>query len=101
MALVVEESSHVTVDESNPLDQWKGVFSNDVHSKVPFVQLNLQSDNKGFTKEMEPQEVHKSSHQEYQDKPLQLDVSKNQPFQKQWRYNPDYPEDIIISDPSK
>ena len=41
--LVVEESIHVTFDESNSLDKEKCSASHDVDSEIPLEELTIQS----------------------------------------------------------
>ena len=99
--LVVEESIHVTFDESNSLDKEKGSVFHDVDSEIPLEKLTIQSDKEESGKEVEIEEVHEESHVEHQEESLQLDISSDQPLPKEWRYNPDHPKDLIIGDPSK
>ena len=81
--LVIEESIHVTFDESNSLDKEKGSTSYDVDSEIPLEKLTIQSDKKELGKEVEIKKVYEESHLEHQEESLQLDISSGQPLPKE------------------
>ena len=101
--LVVEESIHVTFDESNPLDQGKGVYGDDiVDLDIPLEQLTLRTDKETTTqKEKEVQEDQETEQEEDQEEITQPENIKDPSLPKEWRYNLNHPKELILGDPSK
>ncbi|KAH9734859.1 Integrase catalytic domain-containing protein [Citrus sinensis] len=90
--LVVEESMHVTFDESNPSSAEKGVVNDDANGE-------LQEKSSKENQENAPQENQEDRQEEQTNMEQQEGISQTLP--KEWRYISSHPKDLILGDPSR
>ncbi|KAH9770027.1 Integrase catalytic domain-containing protein [Citrus sinensis] len=88
--LVVEESMHVTFDESNPSYAEKIVVDNDVDEEL---QKESSKDNHRDAPHENQEEQHEKTNAEQN-----YDISQSLP--KEWRYVSSHPKDLILGDHS-
>ncbi|KAH9657810.1 Integrase catalytic domain-containing protein [Citrus sinensis] len=92
--LVVEESMHVTFDESNPSSAEKGVVNDDADGE-------LQEESSKENQENAPQENQEDRQEEQTNMELEQQEGSSQTPPKEWRYVSSHPKDLILGDPSK
>ena len=92
--LVVEESMHVTFDESNPSSAEKGVVNDDADGEL---QEELSKENQ----ENAPQENQDDRQEEQSNMELEQQEGISQTLPKEWRYVSSHPKDLILGDPSR
>ncbi|KAH9716703.1 hypothetical protein KPL71_021554 [Citrus sinensis] len=90
--LVMEESMHVTFDESNPSSEKKGVVNDDADGE-------LQEESSKENQENAPQENQEDRQEEQTNMEQQEGISQTLP--KEWRYVSSHPKDLILGDPSR
>ncbi|KAH9705357.1 Integrase catalytic domain-containing protein [Citrus sinensis] len=89
--VVVEESMHVTFDESNPSSTEKVVVDNDVDEDL---QKESSKDNQ---KDMS----HGNQDGQHEEMNVQQNEGASQSLPKEWRYVSSHPKDVILGDPSR
>ncbi|KAH9658635.1 Integrase catalytic domain-containing protein [Citrus sinensis] len=89
--LVVEESMHITFDESNPSSAEKGVANDDADGE-------LQEES---SKENAPQENQEDRQEEQTNTELEQEECISQTLPKEWRHVSSHPKDVILGDPSR
>ncbi|KAH9697228.1 hypothetical protein KPL71_023524 [Citrus sinensis] len=92
--LVVEESMHVTFDESNPSSAEKGVANDDADGE-------LQEESSKENQENAPQENQEDRQEEQTNMELEQQDGISQTLPKEWRYVSSHPKDVILGDPSR
>ncbi|KAH9769110.1 hypothetical protein KPL71_011871 [Citrus sinensis] len=92
--LVVEESMHVTFDESNPFSVEKGVANDDADG-------DLQEESSKEIQENAPQENQEDRQEEQTNTELEQQEGISQTLPKEWRYVSSHPKDVILGDPSR
>ncbi|KAH9649255.1 Integrase catalytic domain-containing protein [Citrus sinensis] len=92
--LVVEESMHVTFDESNPFSAEKGVANDDADGE-------LQEESSKENQENAPQENQEDRQEEQTNLELEQQDGISQTLPKEWRYVSSHPKDVILGDPSR
>lgn len=93
--LVVEESMNVTFDETNSLNQEKGI-DEDVDVETSLKQMSIQEKKEKVSNEDQSK---KSNNQESEEKSPQ---EQNDPaLPKEWKFTSFHPKELIIDDPSK
>ncbi|KAH9698155.1 hypothetical protein KPL71_023904 [Citrus sinensis] len=92
--LVVEESMHVTFDESNPSSVEKGVANDDADGE-------LQEESSKENQENAPQENQEDRQEEQTNMELEQQDGISQTLPKEWRYVSSHPKDVILGDPSR
>ncbi|KAH9673511.1 Integrase catalytic domain-containing protein [Citrus sinensis] len=90
--LVVEESMHVTFDESNPSSTEKVVVDDDAGEEE---QEEEASNDK---QEDAPHEIQEEHHEELN---AEQNKGTSQTLPKEWRYVSSHPKDVILGDPSR
>ncbi|KAH9679892.1 Integrase catalytic domain-containing protein [Citrus sinensis] len=90
--LVVEESMHITFDESNPSSAEKGVVNDDADGE-------LQEKSSKENQENAPQENQEDRQEEQTNMEQQEGISQTLP--KEWRYVSSHPKDLILGNPSR
>ncbi|KAH9697387.1 hypothetical protein KPL71_023585 [Citrus sinensis] len=89
--LVVEESMHVTFDESNPSSTEKVFVDDNVEEEQ---QQEASNDNQEDT----PPEIQEEHHEEPN---AEQNEGTSQTLPKEWRYVSSHPKDVILGDPSR
>ncbi|KAH9680506.1 Integrase catalytic domain-containing protein [Citrus sinensis] len=89
--LVVEESMHVTFDESNPSSTEKVFVDDNAEEKQ---QQEASNDNQ----EDAPPEIQEEHHEEPN---AEQNKGTSQTLPKEWRYVSSHPKDVILGDPSR
>ncbi|KAH9651466.1 Integrase catalytic domain-containing protein [Citrus sinensis] len=92
--LVVEESMHVTFDESNPSSTEKGVANDDADGEV-------QEESSKENQENAPQENQEDRQEEQTNMELEQQDGISQTLPKEWRYVSSHPKDVILGDISR
>ncbi|KAH9782035.1 Integrase catalytic domain-containing protein [Citrus sinensis] len=92
--LVVEESMHVTFDESNPSSAEKGVVNDDADGE-------LQEESSKENQENAPHENQEDRQEEQTNMELEQQEGSSQTLPKEWRYVSSHPKDLILGDPSR
>ncbi|KAH9770099.1 Integrase catalytic domain-containing protein [Citrus sinensis] len=92
--LVVEESMHVTFDESNPFSAEKGVANDDADG-------DLQEESSKEIQENAPQQNQEDRQEEQTNTELEQQEGISQTLPKEWRYVSSHPKDVILGDPSR
>ena len=92
--LVVEESMHVTFDESNSFSAEKGVANDDADG-------DLQEESSKEIQENAPQENQEDRQEEQTNTELEQQEGISQTLPKEWRYVSSHPIDVILGDPSR
>ncbi|KAH9649201.1 Integrase catalytic domain-containing protein [Citrus sinensis] len=92
--LVVEESMHVTFDESNPSSTEKGVANDDADGE-------LQEESLKENQENALQENQEDRQEEQTNTELEQQECISQTLPKEWRYVSSHPKDVILGDPSR
>ncbi|KAH9687354.1 Integrase catalytic domain-containing protein [Citrus sinensis] len=92
--LVVEESMHVTFNESNPSSAEKGVANDDADG-------DLQEESSKEVQENAPQENQEDRQEEQTNMELEQQEGISQTLPKEWRYVSSHPKDVILGDPSR
>ncbi|KAH9704489.1 hypothetical protein KPL70_011489 [Citrus sinensis] len=90
--LVVEESMHVTFDESNPSSTEKVVVDDDAGEKEQ--EEETSNDNQ----EDAPHGIQEEHHEELN---AEQNEGTSQTLPKEWRYVSSHPKDVILGDPSR
>ncbi|KAH9716801.1 hypothetical protein KPL71_021583 [Citrus sinensis] len=90
--LVVEESMHVTFDESNPSSAEKGINYDDANGES---QEEPSKDNQ----ENAPQRNQEDEQEEQTN--MEQHEGTSQTLPKEWRYVSSHPKDVILGDPSR
>ncbi|KAH9780087.1 Integrase catalytic domain-containing protein [Citrus sinensis] len=89
--LVVEESMHVTFDESNPSSTEKVVVDDNAEEEQ---QEEASNDNQ----EDAPHGIQEEHHEEPN---VEQNEGTSQTLPKEWRYVSSHPKDVILGDPSR
>ncbi|KAH9685489.1 Integrase catalytic domain-containing protein [Citrus sinensis] len=89
--LVVEESMHVTFDESNPSSTEKVIVDDNAEEEQ---QEEASSDNQ----EDAPHGIQEEHHEETN---VKQNEGTSQTLPKEWRYVSSHPKDVILGDPSR
>ncbi|KAH9697749.1 Integrase catalytic domain-containing protein [Citrus sinensis] len=89
--LVVEESMHVTFDESNPSSTEKVVVDNDVDE-------DLQKES---SKDNQKDASHGNQDEQHEEMNVEQNEGTSQSLPKEWRYVSSHPKDVILGDPSR
>ncbi|KAH9769987.1 Integrase catalytic domain-containing protein [Citrus sinensis] len=89
--LVVEESMHVTFDESNPSSTEKVVVNNDA---VEELQKESSIDN-------QKDASHGNQDEQHEETNVEQNEGISQSLPKEWRYVSSHPKDVILGDPSR
>ncbi|KAH9670880.1 hypothetical protein KPL70_017145 [Citrus sinensis] len=89
--LVVEESMHVTFDETNPSSTEKVVVDDNTEEEQ---QEEASNDNQ----EEAPYGIQKEHHEETN---VEQNEGTSQTLPKEWRYVSSHPKDVILGDPSR
>ncbi|KAH9801696.1 hypothetical protein KPL71_001121 [Citrus sinensis] len=89
--LVVEESMHVTFDESNPSSTEKVVVDNDVDE-------DLQKES---SKDNQKDVSHGNQDEQHEETNVEQNEGTSQSLPKEWRYVSSHPKDVILGDPSR
>ncbi|KAH9754083.1 hypothetical protein KPL71_015319 [Citrus sinensis] len=89
--LVVEESMHVTFDESNPFSMEKVVVDDNAEKEQ---QEEASNDNQ----EVAPHGIQEEHHEEPN---AEQNEGTSQTLPKEWRYVSSHPKDVILGDPSR
>ncbi|KAH9658168.1 hypothetical protein KPL70_023385 [Citrus sinensis] len=89
--LVVEESMHVTFDESNPSSTEKVVVDNDVDE-------DLQKES---SKDNQKDASHGNQDEQHEEMNVEQHESTSQALPKEWRYVSSHPKDVILGDLSR
>ncbi|KAH9697748.1 hypothetical protein KPL71_023737 [Citrus sinensis] len=92
--LVVEESMHITFNESNPFSVEKGVANDDADG-------DLQEESSKEIQENAPQENQEDRQEEQTNTELEQQEGISQTLPKEWRYVSSHPKDVILGDPSR
>ncbi|KAH9762987.1 hypothetical protein KPL70_001016 [Citrus sinensis] len=87
--LVVEESMHVTFDESNPSYAEKGVVNDEADGE-------LQEESSKENQEHAPQENQEDRQEEQTNMELEQQEGSSQTLPKEWRYVSSHPKDLIL-----
>ncbi|KAH9670869.1 Integrase catalytic domain-containing protein [Citrus sinensis] len=90
--LVVEESMHVTFDESNPSSSEKVVVDDDAGKEEQ--EEEASNDNQ----EDAPHGIQEEHHEEPN---VEQNEGTSQTLPKEWRYVSSHPKDVILGDPSR
>ncbi|KAH9751651.1 Integrase catalytic domain-containing protein [Citrus sinensis] len=90
--LVVEESMHVTFDESNPSSTEKVVVDDDAGEEEQ--EEEASNDNQ----EDAPHGIQEEHHEEPN---VEQNEGTSQTLPKEWRYVSSHPKDVILGDPSR
>ncbi|KAH9792467.1 hypothetical protein KPL71_004134 [Citrus sinensis] len=90
--LVVEESMHVTFDESNPFSPKKVVVDDDAGEEEQ--EEEASNDNQ----EDAPHGIQEEHHEEPN---VEQNEGTSQTLPKEWRYVSSHPKDVILGDPSR
>ncbi|KAH9685167.1 Integrase catalytic domain-containing protein [Citrus sinensis] len=91
ITLVVEESMHVTFDESNPSSTEKFVVDDNAEEEQ---QEEASNDNQ----EDAPHGIQEEHHEEPN---VEQNEGTSQTLPKEWRYVSSHPKDVILGDPSR
>ena len=92
--LVVEESMHVTFDESKPFSMEKEFVDDDVVLSKEIQNINLEDN----SKEMDQPSTSQSKNEELPQ--METNNGNEQTLPKEWRYALSHPKDLILGDPS-
>ena len=92
--MVVEESMHVTFDESNPSSVKKGVDNDEADG-------DLQEESSKEIQENASQENQEDRQEEQTNMEMEQQEGISQTLPKEWRYVSSHPKDVILGDPSR
>ena len=89
--LVVEESMHVTFDQSNPSSVEKVIVDNHADEEL---QEKSSKDSQKDTPQGNQEEQHEETN-------VEPNKDTSQALPKEWRYVSSHPKDLILGDPSR